>query len=92
MLLNELLKAIQPVQIAGDSNIEIAGINKAFYQKHARKLSATHFELKSSDSKSGKEGELLSGLQRMVLKRLGDIADSVMPDELPDELPDNVPQ
>ena len=27
MLLNELLKAIQPVQIAGDSNIEIAGIN-----------------------------------------------------------------
>lgn len=45
-----------------------AGINKAFYQKHARKLSATHFELKSSDSKSGKEGELLSGLQRMVLK------------------------
>lgn len=45
-----------------------AGINKAFYQKHARKLSATHFELKSSDCKSGKEGELLSGLQRMVLK------------------------
>ncbi len=27
MLLNKLLKAIQPVQIAGDSNIEIAGIN-----------------------------------------------------------------
>ena len=28
----------------------------------------------------------------VIAKRLGDIADSVMPDELPDELPDNVPQ
>ena len=25
MLLNELLKAIQPVEVAGDSNIEITG-------------------------------------------------------------------
>ena len=27
MLLNELLKAIQPVEVAGDSNIEITGVN-----------------------------------------------------------------
>ena len=27
MLLNELLRAIQPVEIAGDSNIEITGVN-----------------------------------------------------------------
>lgn len=27
MILKELLKAIQPVQIAGDPNIEITGIN-----------------------------------------------------------------
>ena len=27
MLLNELLKAIQPVQVTGDSKIEITGVN-----------------------------------------------------------------
>ena len=27
MLLNELLKAIQPVQVTGDSRIEITGVN-----------------------------------------------------------------
>ena len=27
MLLNKLLKAIQPVEVAGDSNIEITGVN-----------------------------------------------------------------
>ena len=29
MLLNELLKAIQPVQVTGDSRIEITGVNIA---------------------------------------------------------------
>lgn len=32
------------------------GINRAFYQKHARKLSATHFELDAPAGKDERRG------------------------------------
>lgn len=44
------------------------GINKAFYQKHARKLSATHFELDSLVSEASSPGEITGTLQRTALK------------------------
>ena len=34
MLLNELLKAIQPVQVTGDSKIEITGVNIEIGRAH----------------------------------------------------------
>lgn len=45
-----------------------SGINKAFYRKHARKLSATHFDLDSLMQGSGKAGEASSTLQRTDFK------------------------
>lgn len=42
------------------------GINKAFYQKHARKLSATHFELGYPAKRNGKQGTSLRNLQHKV--------------------------
>ena len=44
------------------------GINNTFYQKHARRMSATHFELEPLAKKAGEPGELLNNLQRTVLK------------------------
>lgn len=44
------------------------GINKTFYQKHARKLSATHFELDVLTEQDGKQGDPSSNLQRTDLK------------------------
>ena len=44
------------------------GINRAFYQKHARKLSATHFELDAPAGKDERRGEASGNLQRTDLK------------------------
>lgn len=44
------------------------GISKAFYQKHAHKLSATHFELDAFTGQDGKRGEPSNNLQRTDLK------------------------
>lgn len=44
------------------------GINKAFYNKHARRLSATHFELDSLMKEASSSGEMTSTLQRTVLQ------------------------
>ena len=44
------------------------GINKTFYRKHARKLSATHFDMDSLMQDNGKAGEGASTLRRTDLK------------------------
>ena len=42
MLLKELLKAIQPVEVAGDSDIEITGVNIDSRLVEAVRLRAAH--------------------------------------------------